>query len=55
MDHKYIGNDLLLLSVPDDRRVDNQLTEEDIIFCDQAEKLLYTSMKQLMPSSAGGK
>ena len=24
------------LSVPDDRRVDHQLTEEEIIFCDQA-------------------
>ena len=43
------------LSVPDDRRVDHQLTEEEIIFCDQAEKLLYTAMKQLTPISANGK
>ena len=43
------------LSVPDDRRVDHQLTEEEIIFCDQAEKLLYTTMKKFMPTSADGK
>ena len=39
------------LSVPDDCIVDHQLTEEEIILCDQAEKLLYTAMKQLMPTS----
>ena len=44
-----------LLSVPDDRRVYYQLTEEDIILYDQAEKLLYTDMKQLIPTSADGK
>ena len=43
------------LSVSDGRRVDHQLTEEEIIFCDQAEKLLYTSMKQIMPTSSGVK
>ena len=42
------------LSVIDDRRVDHQLTEEEIIFCDQAEKLIYTDMKQLMPTSSDG-
>ena len=51
MNHKYIGNDFFGLSVQDDRIVDHQLTEEDIILCDQAEKLLYTAMKQLMPTS----
>ena len=35
--------------------MDHQLTEEEIIFCDQVEKLLYTAMKQLMPTSADGK
>ena len=40
------------LLVPDDHRLDHQLTEEDIIFFDQAQKLLYTDMKQLMPTSA---
>ena len=43
------------LSIPDDHRVDHQLTEEDIILCDQADKLLYNAMKQLMPTSADGK
>ena len=43
------------LSVPDDRRVGHKLTEEEIIFSNQAEKLLYTDMKQLMPTSADGK
>ena len=43
------------LSIPDERIVDHQLTEEDIILCDQAEKLIYTVMKQLMPTSADGK
>ena len=42
-------------SVTDDRRVDHQLTEEEIIFCDQAEKLIFTDMKQLKPKSADGK
>ena len=46
MNHKYIGNDFFGLSVPDDRRVDHKITEEEIIFCDQAEKLLYTTMKK---------
>ena len=32
------------LSVLDELRVDHQLTEEEIIFCDQAEKLLYTAI-----------
>ena len=35
--------------------MDHQITEEDIIFCYQAEKLLYTAMKQFMPTSADGK
>ena len=43
------------LSVTDDHRVDHQLIEEEIIFCDQAEKLLYTDMKQLMQTSGDGK
>ena len=43
------------MSVPDDPRVDHQLTEEEIIFCDQAEKLLYTAMKRSMPTSSDGK
>ena len=43
------------MPVPDDHIVDHQLTEEEIIFCDQAEKLLYTAMKKLMPTSADGK
>ena len=55
MNHKYIGNIFFGLYVPDDRIVDHQLTEEDIILCDQAEKLLYNAMKQLMPTSADGK
>ena len=55
MNHKYIGNGFFGLSVPDDRIVDHQLTEEDIILCDQSEKLLYTAMKQLVPTSADGK
>ena len=38
------------LSIIDYCRVDHQLTGEDIIFCDQSEKLLYTAMKQLMPT-----
>ena len=55
MNHKYIGNDFFGLSVPDDSIVDHQLTEEDIILCDQAQKLLFTAMKQLMPTSEYGK
>ena len=47
--------DSFVLSVTDDRIVDHQLTEEDIILCDQADKLLYTAMKQLMPTPDGGK
>ena len=43
------------LSVPDDGRVDHQLTEEEIKICDQVEKLLYASMKKLMPTSDGVK
>ena len=43
------------MSVPDDRILDHHLTEEDIILCDQAEKLLYTAMKQLIPIYADGK
>ena len=46
---------VLGLYVTDDRRVDHQLTEEEIIFCDQAEKLIYTAMKQLMPTYDDGK
>ena len=38
------------LSVPDDCRVDHQLTEEEIILCEQSEKLLYTAMKQFIPT-----
>ena len=55
MNHKYIGNIFFGLYVPDDRIVDHQLTEEEIIFCYQADKLLYTAMKQLMPTSDDGK
>ena len=33
------------LYVTDDRRVGHQLLEEDIIFCDETEKILYTAMK----------
>ena len=55
MNHKYIGNDFFGLSIPYDCRVDHQLIEEDIILCDQAEKLIYTDMKQLMPTSDDGK
>ena len=36
MNHKYIGNYFFGLSVPDDRIVYHQLTEEGIILCDQA-------------------
>ena len=43
------------LFVPDDRRVDHKLTEEEIILYDQVEKLPYTDMKQLIPTSADGK
>ena len=39
------------LFVPDERGVDHQLTKKEIIFCDRAEKLLYTAMKQLMTTS----
>ena len=46
---------IFVLSVPDDRIVDHQLTEEEIIFCDQADKLLYTAMKTFMPTSDNGK
>ena len=47
--------EFLGLSVPDDRIVDHQLTEKEILFCDQAELLVYTGMKTLMPTSADGK
>ena len=43
------------MSVPDDCRVDHQLTEEENILCDYSEKLLYNAMKQLMPTYADGK
>ena len=43
------------LSVPDYRIVYHKIIEEEIVFCDQAEKLLYTAMKQFMPTSDGGK
>ena len=43
------------LSIPYNRRVNQQLTEEKIIFCDQAEKLLYTAMKKLTPTYSDGK
>ena len=43
------------LSVTDDRRVDHQITEEQIILCDQEEKLIYTAMKKMMPTYADGK
>ena len=49
------GRNIFLLSVPDDRRVYHQLTEEDIIFYEQADKLLYNEMKKLIPPSADGK
>ena len=49
------GRRIFELSVPNDRRVDHQITEEGIILRDQAEKLLYTAMKQLMPTSHDGK
>ena len=39
------GRYLFGLSVPDGRRVEYQLLEENIIFCYQSEKLLYTAMK----------
>ena len=35
--------------------MDHKLTEEDIIFCDEEKKLLYTAMKQLTPTYAEGK
>ena len=35
--------------------MEHQLTEEDIIFCDKAEKLLFTAMKTNFPTSADGK
>ena len=43
------------MSIPDDCGVEHQLTEEDIIFCDQEDKLLYTAMEQLIPAYADGK
>ena len=46
------GRKIFGLSIPDYRRVDHKLTEDEITFCDQADELLYTSMKQLMPASA---
>ena len=49
------GRNIFGLSVPDYRRVDHQLIEEYIVVCDQAEKLLYTAMKQLIPTSDDGK
>ena len=49
------GGNIFGLSVPDDCRVEHQLTEEELIFCDQAEKLLYTAIKQLMPKCFDGK
>ena len=55
MNHKYIGNYYFWISVLDDHLVYHQLTEEDVILCDQVEKLLYTAMKQLMPTSDDGK
>ena len=42
------------MSVTDDHRVEHQLTEEYIILCDQAEKILYTAMKTFMPTSDDG-
>ena len=41
------------LSVSENRRFDHQLTEEEMIFYYQAEKLLYNAMKKLIPASAG--
>ena len=35
--------------------MDHKITEEEIIFCDQAYKLIYTAMKNLMPTSTDGK
>ena len=49
------GRDIFGFSVPDELTVDHKITEEDIILYDQVEKLLYTSMEQLMPTSANGK
>ena len=46
---------IFVLSVLDDRIVDHQLTEEEIIFCDQAQKIIYNTMEKLMPTSADGK
>ena len=43
------------MSVTDEHRVEHQLTEEYIILYDQAEKLLYTAIKQLMPTFDDGK
>ena len=43
------------LSVPDDRILDHQLTEEDIILFEKVEKLLYTAIKKLIPKFADGK
>ena len=45
------GRNIFGLSVSDDRRVDHQLTEEEIILCDQSEKLIYNAMKQLIATS----
>ena len=55
INHKCIGNDFFGIFVLDDRIVYHQLTEEDVILCDQVEKLLYTAMKQLMPTYDDGK
>ena len=41
---------LFWISVLDDRIVNHHLTEEDVVLCDQVEKLLYTAMKQLIPT-----
>ena len=49
------GRKKIGFSVPDDQRVYHQLRKEDVILCDQAEKLLYTAMKQLMPTYYDGR
>ena len=46
---------MFVLYVTDDHIVDHKLTEYEIILCDQAEKLLYTAMRQLIPTSADDK
>ena len=49
------SREIVCIFLPDERRVDHQLTEEDIILCDRAEKLIYTAMKQFIPKSSDGK